>query len=217
MTARERVSTAETAASVAGASERLGGGPEDSSGSTRGESTVEGSAPSPSGVIAGTPSPGLKCSETCRAWSSRPAPGGLAGPGQVEPGEAPGAASNELRTAGRPSVGLGRAGSRMWGWQTSARSGPSSSGRPGVRRGCCLGVGVSVSALQYGHFLFAASLGPSISALQFFLLGRREVVRACARSLSPSEFAPQQSQEFGTREERGSQGKAAQMYSALFY
>lgn len=55
MTARERVSTAETAASVAGTSERLGGGPEDSSGSTRGESTVEGSAPSPSRVIAGTP------------------------------------------------------------------------------------------------------------------------------------------------------------------
>jgi len=143
MTARERVSTAETAASVAGTSERLGGGPEDSSGSTRGESTVEGSAPSPSRVIAGTPpSPGLKCSETCRAWSSRPAPGGLAGPCQVEPGEAPGAAGSELRTAGRPSFAVGRAGSWMWGWPISARSGPSSSGRPGVRRGCYLGVGV---------------------------------------------------------------------------
>ena len=35
MTARERVSTAETGASVAGASGRLGGGPEGSSGSTR--------------------------------------------------------------------------------------------------------------------------------------------------------------------------------------
>ena len=52
--------------------------------------------------------------------------------------------------------------------------------------------GGSVSALQYVHFLFAASLGLSISALHFFLLGRREVVRACARSLSPSEFAPRQ-------------------------
>nr|CAI9706364.1 unnamed protein product [Rangifer tarandus platyrhynchus] len=96
MTSRERVSTAKTGASVAGVSERLGSGTEDSSGSTWGESTVEGSAPSPSGVIAGTPSPGLKCSETCRAWSSRPVPGGLTVPGQVEPGEAPGAAGSEL-------------------------------------------------------------------------------------------------------------------------
>ena len=101
---------------------------------------------------------------------------------------------------GRQSTPSSRAAERwggqdwvtMWGWPTSARSGPSSSGRRGVRRGCYLGVGVSVSALQYGHFLFTASLGPSISALHFLLLGRREVVRACARSLSPSEFAPRQ-------------------------
>ena len=54
------------------------------------------------------PAPGMKCCETCRAWSPRPAPGGLAGPGQIVPGEAPGAAGSELRAAGRLGVGGGQ-------------------------------------------------------------------------------------------------------------
>lgn len=72
-----------------------------------------GKRPKPVGSLCSTdapppPAPGIKCSKTCGAWSPRPAPGGLAGPGQIVPGEAPGAAGSELRAAGRLGVGGGQ-------------------------------------------------------------------------------------------------------------
>lgn len=110
------------------------------------------------------PSPASKWSETCGAWSPGPAPGGLNGPSQVVPGEAPAAAWSELQAQELPGVrgtgaGPGCGGGRSW--RTLA---PPPAVALGASRGVCL-VGVVVlgfSAGQYGHFLFAASLGPLV-------------------------------------------------------
>lgn len=143
-----------------------------------------------------------------RAWSARPAPGGLwlgpARPSSVREGA--GAVRSELRAAAW----------RAWGW---TGSGPGcGGGRPrrplasppagslGASEGGCLGsMGVCVSALQYGHFLFACCLGAEVPLL-FSPLSWVRGLRARARHCSLLRSPPGRSSESGTWE--GSEGRS---------
>lgn len=110
------------------------------------------------------PFPWLVLEPDVRGAESSPGPGRTpAEPGQVAPGKAP------------PEVNLGRLGAGALGWPGS---GPGCGGdRPrhplapppadalGASEGGCRGgMGVSVSALQNGHFLFACALGAAVTS-----------------------------------------------------
>lgn len=171
--------------------------------------------PQAPGSLCSAPSLGVWWSETCGAWSPRPAPGALGlGPDKLCPG----------RRRAPPGLNLGRSGGGALGWtgpgpgcgaaDPGTLAPPPADALGAPAGGCLGGRGVSDSALQHGHFLFAALPGPRVP-LPSVLLGVR--FEGVGEALTPSGFARGSGSESGTREGGGSRGKAAHVPSAPSY